>query len=457
MDFFAAPAMANEKSPQMMAGLKRFLWLWLPPLGIFLAGLKRAFLTGQADPWDWGWPAALLLAGAGLLLSRRGWPMQAWVALGGVGMALIFCTLAAARAPDQLAAVGLLAVALLAIFGGALLMPGRHEAGTYEAFPGPGQGPVATVELDPGLRRGTETGRFVSISAGIGLLTLAALLLWRGPTQPVQPVPDRPNLAVITGLPLFWGEAGRGGPRDAPIVTLLRTRFAVTPLDDPLQLKASGARRLLLAQPRALAPAQLVAIDQWVRDGGTALVLADPLLRWPSDLPLGDRRRAPAASLLQPLLGHWGFRSSVIKSEEIRHFANDGMLITLSGMRAYPTAEKDGIVQRKQMGQGAALVMGDADPIDDRLWLADPAHPLDPRYWVADMPALLVHWLGGGAISGDRRWMRDSRDVTRAIRWALLAGTIWAMMGAMAFRRERRVFSPGTEKEHGGVKDNKSG
>ena len=212
-----------------------------------------------------------------------------------------------------------------------------------------------------------------------------------------------------------------------------------------------------MAQPRALTPAQLVAIDQWVRDGGAALVLADPLLRWPSDLPLGDRRRAPAASLLQPLLGHWGFRSSAIKSEEIRHFAHDGMLITLSGMRAYPTTEKDGIVQRKQMGQGAALAMGDADPIDDRLWLADPAHPLDPRYWVADTPTLLVHWLGGTAISGDRRWMRDSRDVTRAIRWALLAGTIWAMMGAMAFRREMRGFSSGTEKEHGGVKDNKSG
>jgi len=443
VDFFAAPAMANEKSPQMIAGLKRFLWLWLPPLGILLAGLKRVFLTGQADPWDWGWPAALLLAGMGLLLSRRGWPMRTWVALGATGMALIFCTLAAARAPDQLAAVGLLAVALLAIFGGALLMPGRHEDGAYEAF------------LRAG--RGTGRGGFVSISAGIALLTLAALLLWRGPTQPVQPVPDRPSLAVITGLPLFWDEVGRGGPRDAPIVTILRTRFAVTPLDDPLQLKASGARRLLLAQPRALTPAQLVAIDQWVRDGGTALVLADPLLRWPSDLPLGDRRRAPAASLLQPLLGHWGFRSSAIKSEEIRHFAPDGMLITLSGMRAYPTAEQDGIVQRKQMGQGAALVMGDADPIDDRLWLANPAHPLDPRYWVADTPALLVHWLGGAAISGDRRWMRDSRDVTRAIRWALLAGTIWAMMGAMAFRRERRGFIPGTEKEHGGVKDNKSG
>lgn len=426
----------------MKAGLKRFLWLWLPPLGLFLAGLKRAFLTGQADPWDWSLSAALLLTVVGVLLGRRHWAMRTWVALGGVGMALIFCALAAARAPDGLAAAGLLAVALFAIFGGASLNP--HPFASSEVG----------KRIAPPMRFSTRAKR---TAVGISLIAAAALLLWRGPAQPIRSVPDRPSLAVITGLPLFWEEAGQGGPRDAPIITLLRARFTVMPLDDPLQLKGSGARRLLLAQPRALAPAQLVAIDQWVRDGGSVLVLADPLLRWPSDLPLGDRRRAPSASLLGPLLDHWGFRSSAITSEEIRHFAPGGMLFTLSGMRAYPTAEKDGIVQRKQMGHGAALVMGDADAIDDRLWLADPAYPLDPRYWVSDTPARLVHWLGGAAIPGNRRWMRESADVTQAIRWALLAGMIWAIMGAILFRRERRGSSPGTERESGGVKDNKSG
>jgi hypothetical protein len=442
----------------MKAGLKRFLWLWLPPLGLFLAGLHRAFLTGQADPWDWGLPIAVILGALGLLLARRHWAVQAWVALGGVGMALIFCALAAGSAPDGLAAIGLLAVALFAMFGGVLLMPRRYEAGSYEAFPGTGRGPAPRSQLDPGLRRGTDRGRFASIAVGIGLIAVAALFLWRGPTQPVQPVPDRPSLAVITGLPLFWDEAGRGGPRDAPIVTLLRTRFTVTPMDDPLHLKASGTRSLLLAQPRALTPAQLVAIDQWVRDGGTIVVLADPLLRWPSDLPLSDRRRAPSVSLLQPLLAHWGFRPNGVEKAEIRHRTAEAYLVTLSGAQVYADGTGDRQpLHRKRIGKGEVLLLGDADPIDDRLWLADPARPLDPRYWVADTPALLVHWLGGAAIAGDRLWMRESEDVTRAIRWALLAGTIWAMLGAMIFRRERRGFSPGTEKEHGWVKDNKSG
>lgn len=426
----------------MKAGLTRFLWLWLLPMALFLLGLKRAFLTGQADPWDWGLPSALLLTGAGLLLARRGWLMQVWVALGGVGVVLLFCVLASGRVPDALAAVGLLAVGMLAMFGGASLTLFPFASRDVEKRPA------------PPMRFSARSKR---TAVGLGLLILAAIFLWLGPAQPVRPVPDRPGLAVITGLPLFWDEAGQGGLRDAPIVTVLRTRFAIMPMDDPLKLESSGVKRLLLAQPRALAPAQLVAIDQWVRDGGTVLVLADPLLRWPSGLPLGDRRRAPAASLLQPLLAHWGFRPADVETAEIRRRTPDGSVITLSGVQFFPGKPEDGVIQRKRLGRGEVLLLGDADPIDDRLWLADPAYPLDPRYWVADTPARLVHWLGGSAIPGDRRWMRDSQDVVRAIRWALLAGMIWAILGAMVFRRERRGSSPGTERESDAVKDNKSG
>ncbi|MFC3442330.1 DUF4350 domain-containing protein [Sphingobium rhizovicinum] len=400
----------------------RFLWLWLPSVGIFLAGLYRAFLTGQADPWDWGVPVAGMLAAAGFALGQRGWRMRIWLALGGVGSVLLFCALAAARSSDPLAALGLLVVGVLAVSGGALL----HSP------------PF-----------GSSLSRTRSAGLSLFLLLLAALLLWRGPAQPVHPVPDRPDLAVITGLPLFWDELGRAGPRDAPIVTVLRTRFTVTPLDDPLQLKASGACRLLLAQSRALTPEQMVAIDQWVRDGGTVLVLADPLLRWPSALPLGDRRRAPSVSLLQPLLTHWGFRPIDIKRAEIRDRTPDGYVITLSGVQLFLTGAEDRIVgpsdwivHRKPMGKGEVLLLGDADPIDDRLWLADPARPLDPRYWVADTPARVVHWLGGASIPGDRRWMQDVQGVAQAVGRALLAGMAWAIMGALLFRRERPGFSP---------------
>jgi hypothetical protein len=88
------------------------------------------------------------------------------------------------------------------------------------------------------------------------------------------------------------------------------------------------------------------------------------------------------------------------------------------------------------------VLVGDADLIDDRLWLADPARPLDPRAWAADTPALMVQWLGG-TMDGGRRWFRDGSDVIPGLRWALILGTIWAMLGTALLRRA------GQRAEHG--------
>ncbi|MCI4590061.1 GldG family protein [Sphingobium sp. BYY-5] len=404
----------------IVAALKRFLWLWLPMLAALLAGLSRAWRTGQADPWDWGVATAVVLAVVGLLLARRSWAVWTWVAVGAAGSALIFCALAAARMPDIPAGLGLSVVALLAVFGGAWV---RHAL----------------------------LGRI----AGAFLLALAGLLLWRGPAQPVTPVPGRPKLAVITGLPLFWAEPGGGGAalRDAPIIAVLRTRFTVEPIDDPLRLARSDVRRLLVAQPRALAPQQLVALDHWVRMGGTALVLADPLLCWPSALPLGDRRRVPSASLLAPLLAHWGFTPGSLVAGEIRHFLPDGHLVTLSDAGLFSPA--DALPLRKRIGRGEVLLLGDADLIDDRLWLADPARPLDPRAWVADTPALVSHWLGA-SIPGERHWMRAPADVIAGLRWAILAGTGWAILGAMLLHAQFVAKKSGTKSENKPKRSQKS-
>ncbi len=399
----------------MKAACIRFLWLWLPSLLVFLMGLRRAWLTGQADPFDWAFPMALVLAVVGLLAARRGWVLLLWVALGSVGAALIFCVCAAARAPDMWAAAVLLAIGLLSVFGGALL-------------------------------------RLKPLMAGALMLAIAALLVWRGPAQPLRPVNDRPALAVITALPLFWDEMGRGGPRDAPVVTVLRTRFTLMPLDDPQQLAKTGARRLLLAQPRAMTPAQLVAIDAWVRSGGIALVLADPLLRWPGGLPLGDRRRAPPVGLLGPLLSHWGFSPGEIESAEIRHFMPNGALVSISGAEF-----RDGaLTAERQVGKATVRLIGDADLLDDRLWLADPSRPLDPRVWSADTPAQLVRWLGGEG-AGARRWMRAPADVIAALRWAIGTGIFWAMLGMMLIGRVEMGRRTGTKRENKTLKSGENG
>jgi len=83
--------------------------------------------------------------------------------------------------------------------------------------------------------------------------------------------------------------------------------------------------------------------------------------------------------------------------------------------------------------------VGDADLIDDRLWLADPASPLDPRAWAADTPALVGHWLGVSIAQG-RHWFREAGDVVTGLRWALIFGTGWAILGMVLFcRTEQRV------------------
>lgn len=420
--------MQGRGSRAVTAALKRFLWLWLPMLAVLLAGLARAWKTGQADPWDWGGSALVVAAIMGLLLALRGGVVLVWVALGTVGPVLIFCALAAGRMPDLWAVAGLLAVALLGVFGAAWL---RSPP------------PIMSRDASRWRFRLSDVGVPGRVS-GFLLLIVAALLLWFGPAQPIKPIAERPKLAIFTALPLFWDESGQvgKGPRDAPIVSVLRSRFAVEPLDDPRHLARSGARKLLVAQPRALAPEQLVAIDNWVRGGGTALILADPLLRWPSDLPLGDRRRAPSASLLQPLLAHWGFERGALASGEMRHFLPDGRLLTLSG-----AAMGDGVPLRRRIGRGEVLLLRDADLIDDRLWLADPDRPLDPRAWVADTPAVLSGWLGA-PIPDERRWMRATDNVILGLRWAILAGTGWAILGAVLLAAQFVAKTGRTKREN---------
>lgn len=90
----------------------------------------------------------------------------------------------------------------------------------------------------------------------------------------------------------------------SPLISHLGAR----PLDRIDITSLRGISALVIAQPRLLQPAELVALDDWLRRGGRAVIFADPLLLWPSALPLGDPRRPPLTSLLDPLMAHWGLR-----------------------------------------------------------------------------------------------------------------------------------------------------
>jgi hypothetical protein len=86
----------------------------------------------------------------------------------------------------------------------------------------------------------------------------------------------------MTGLPLVWGEKGAFDPdsRPAAVYAELDKAFDFRPVDvlDPATLERG--RLLFLAQPQRLAPAELSALDAWIRSGGRALILADAPAAW---------------------------------------------------------------------------------------------------------------------------------------------------------------------------------
>ena len=399
----------------MKAAVRTFLMLCSGPLLVLLGGLPFILQAGQVDARHWSWPALMLVPVALMLTLKRGWLHAIWAGVGSFGTVLIFITLAASSSP-AISEVGWLAlVVALAVMAGVCLS------------------------------RRTWVG---------GILCVGALLsCWVARERPLPAPPSpRPELAVISALPLFWreGEAGFGARSDAPIITILRQRFDVRPLDSPLAGTMARAKALLVAQPRALSPAELVALDDWLRKGGRLLLLADPLLRWPSPLPLGDRRRPPSISMAAPLLHHWGMRllAPAALGEERRILERGGLLTTMasSGFALEPWAscrlEEHGLIARCRIGRGQAVLIADADLIDDRLWLADIAAPLNPRLWTADTPGFVIEALGGGAVER-RNWLRTMADLVLALRWGLLAGIGWAFLGTVIVGRVRRENSGG--------------
>jgi hypothetical protein len=154
-----------------------------------------------------------------------------------------------------------------------------------------------------------------------GVLVLALLLgglwLWNGRAS------ERPksNVSLMSSIPLQWGEVSmeevaRGETQPALFYQKLSDAHKVTMVDTLSSIAKTNPDVLILAQPRMLNPAELVALDKWIRNGGRAIIFADPALQWPSGYPLGDNRRPLFTSFLSPLFAHWGL-------ELVLPFSND--------------------------------------------------------------------------------------------------------------------------------------
>ncbi len=186
----------------------------------------------------------------------------------------------------------------------------------------------------------------------------------------------------MSALPLFGAQSEIGavlsGPdQRAAIIRALAARHTVVPLDRLDTAALAGNPILILVQPRALAGEELVTLDLWVRRGGRALVFTDPELLWPSDLPLGDPRRAPPIGLLDPLLIHWGLvldSPAMTDAGPVRTAKLGGAEVAVAWAGRWTLArpgcrvEAEGLVADCRIGKGRALLVADVDLLDERLW-----------------------------------------------------------------------------------------
>lgn len=223
---------------------------------------------------------------------------------------------------------------------------------------------------------------------------------------------------LMTGLPLVWGERGAFDPGAKPAAAYaeLQKEFDFQPVDvlDPETL--GRGRLLFLAQPPRLAPAELAAFDGWIRNGGRALILTDPMLTWPSELPPGDIRRPPPVGLLSPLLGHWRVTLEAPAKPGVVDAFWKGWPVRLDSPGRFRSSSPDCVVDPEGwkatclLGSGVVTLVADADLLRDSLRA--------PRK--ADNAVVVAEWLD------------ELAQVTRPRPRPAPAGGNWARSGALA-------------------------
>lgn len=221
------------------------------------------------------------------------------------------------------------------------------------------------------------SNRLASTRRIAALLALLALTgaAWLA-TRP-QPLPPRP-IGLFTSLPILWSEsedmasllASDASPHWARSV--IERRGATRPLD-VLSALRPDLSRLLIAQPRPLAPQENVALDAWVRGGGRLVLFADPALTEPSRFAVGDARRPQDLVLLSPILARWGleltFAEDQPAGERVVALAEGDLPVDLVGTwRLLPGStcalSGEGVLAECRIGAGRVLAVADAALLD---------------------------------------------------------------------------------------------
>lgn len=220
------------------------------------------------------------------------------------------------------------------------------------------------------------------IVAAAGMAALAVGVALRSHATPPRALEAqrRPPLLLLTSLPIMFNEDFTLGGTGSPVLRKLRSSYEVLPISVTDAGDLKKGRLLLMAQPFAQTPENLVLLDRWVRDGGHVLLLADPLLEWPSKRPLGDLTRPPPMYADTGLLAHWGLK---LEAPEER-----GIVVQQLGKHRVATVSPgrltgscnmrdQGFDARCRIGKGEVTVIADADFVNTEPLGADGKQNLD--------------------------------------------------------------------------------
>lgn len=223
--------------------------------------------------------------------------------------------------------------------------------------------------------------RLPPANSAIRLWALATALLAAACASPAEPR----RIGLFSSLPILWRESGNLGDHlkldAAPhwALAVLREQGTVMPVDSFLPGSPGqalrGIDRMVMAQPRPLAPGENVALDAWLRGGGRLLLFADPMLTSGSQFAIGDRRRPEDVVMLSPILGHWGLTLTFDEDQPpgertaellgVPAPVNLPGRLDLSGKGKSCRLLSDGLAARCRIGKGVALIVADAALLED--------------------------------------------------------------------------------------------
>jgi hypothetical protein len=204
---------------------------------------------------------------------------------------------------------------------------------------------------------------FIMIAFAVTMIALVAIRRTIMPGRPAQ----RPTLLLLTSLPLVFNEGFALTGGGSPALNKLQSRYRVLPISVTDGAELAKGDLLLMAQPPAQTAENLVVLDQWVRRGGHLLLLADPMLEWPSKLPLGDPLRPSAVFMDTGLLAHWGLRLDAPdrRGPAPRKLGSFEVMTDSPGsLSGSCDISDDRLVAHCRIGRGRATIIADADLLD---------------------------------------------------------------------------------------------